>query len=232
MDDLPDLVPFPSGSPSGADVEQFMAELPALLNVSIGGAAGAQIRLFCQMPVWKQYAVLLGFLMTLRARAAPTRLSQDWDVTTTMEHAIRDAARACVFNPEAPRYHGIRPLVVLEAAGLLQELDRGPLVKERLIQEASKAINNQRTYLVQLRVLRGNDGNDTGSFLVRADQHAQELHQLKISNADQYSAQLQRHRDQADQLMADTAAGLDNTGAIAAADVDDEGLAVGDLVAL
>ncbi|KAL7749427.1 hypothetical protein RI367_005298 [Sorochytrium milnesiophthora] len=214
MDDLPNLVPFPSGSPSGADVEQFMAELPAVLNVSIGGAAGAQIRLFCQMPVCKQNAVLLGFLMTLRARAAPTRYSQDWDVTTMMEHATRDAERECDFNPEPPRYHGIRPLVVLEAAGLLQELDRGPLVKERLIQEASKALNNQRTYLVQL--------------LSRACWS----NQLKISNADQYSAQLQRHRDQADQLIADAAPGLDNTCAIAAADIDDEGLAVGDLVAL
>ncbi|KAL7751295.1 hypothetical protein RI367_003155 [Sorochytrium milnesiophthora] len=149
MDDLPDLVPFPLGSPSDADVEQFMAELPAQHNVSIGGAAGAQIWLFCQMPVWKQNA--------------------DWDVTTTIEHATRDAERECDFNPEAPRYHGIRPLVVLvrdmalnlsfsiltrsatkEAAGLLQELDLGLLVKQRLIQEASKAINNQRTYSVQL----------------------------------------------------------------------------------
>ncbi|KAL7750314.1 hypothetical protein RI367_004086 [Sorochytrium milnesiophthora] len=94
----------------------------------------------------------------------------------------------------------------------------GSLFKERFIQEASRVLG--------AAVLRGNDGN------ALVDQHARKLYQLKISNADQYSAHLRGSRDLAEHLMADFAAGFDNMGGIAVVDVDGKGLAMRDLVEL
>ncbi|KAL7747823.1 hypothetical protein RI367_006758 [Sorochytrium milnesiophthora] len=82
-------------------------------------------------------------------------------------------------------------------------------------------LSNQRTYLMQLRRVRGNGAGDREGFLTRVDQHALELHNLLGMSTEQHAERVANDRAAASQLMtAQTAADDLGTGAAAAGEDD------------